>query len=236
MPNHITTRITSDSPETLDAIKAILLNDEGRVDLHRVVPTPEGFISFNSIIGSSEHVASNILGLPRSDDEHDFMRNMQDNARLRSAFDENSDEVIVQAIDMVKNYKLCGYFSWYDWNTANLNTKWNAYDTEVSESELAFDTAWATPLPVLNKLAADNPDMSFLVRYADEDIGSNCGTLKFAKGECFSEDVAPRHDTLTETDQGKWNLFALSVKYPNDAPSDMCYDENGIYREEMEEA
>lgn len=46
---------------------------------------------------------------------------------------------------------------WYDWRCKNWGTKWNAYDQDligVSYNciELKFDTAWAPPMPIIEKL------------------------------------------------------------------------------------
>jgi hypothetical protein len=45
--------------------------------------------------------------------------------------------------------------NWYDWNTNNWDTKWNAYDSEdlPDEFAIAFTTAWSPPYPVIVALA-----------------------------------------------------------------------------------
>ena len=35
--------------------------------------------------------------------------------------------------------------NWYDWNIDNWGTKWNAYDTELSDTGILFYTAWESP-------------------------------------------------------------------------------------------
>jgi len=55
---------------------------------------------------------------------------------------------------------------------------------------LEFETAWSTPEPVIIELSDMYPDITFIVEYADEDIGSNCGryTLKGGQGEYVKYD------------------------------------------------
>ena len=82
------------------------------------------------------------------------------------------------------NFDLYGSVNWYDWCCDNWGTKWNACDVFcewLSDYELSytFNTAWSAPYGVFEKIAEDYPDISFEVLYADEDIGSNCGTITF---------------------------------------------------------
>lgn len=75
-----------------------------------------------------------------------------------------------------------GYDTWYDWSCAKWGTKWNAYDTFISdnESQICFNTAWSCPLPVLDKLAemCYEYGVSFTGKWADEDRGCNVGVFE----------------------------------------------------------
>lgn len=81
--------------------------------------------------------------------------------------------------------KLTGreWFNWYDWHVENWGTKWNAYDgyTIIKPSQVVFvfSTAWSCPSRVINKLLTVLPDYDIEARYADEDIGHNCGILTY---------------------------------------------------------
>jgi len=53
--------------------------------------------------------------------------------------------------------------NWYDWQTENWGTKWNAYSAHVEsewdggdccEMEIHFDTAWSAPFPIIEALRA----------------------------------------------------------------------------------
>lgn len=72
---------------------------------------------------------------------------------------------------------------WYGWRITHWGTKWNAYDSEpCNDNELIFDTAWSCPMPIYEKLHEICGDrVSFEVKYADEDIGYNCGAFSFDK-------------------------------------------------------
>lgn len=78
-----------------------------------------------------------------------------------------------------------GIPNWYDWNRQNWGTKWNAYsiDSQPEYNTIQFDTAWAMPYPVLLEASSKFPDILFEVKYADEDLGYNCGQIHFKDGD-----------------------------------------------------
>ncbi len=59
----------------------------------------------------------------------------------------------------------------------------------IDDNVLVFETAWSCPTPIFNKLAEKFSDLGFDVRYADEDIGHNCGTLEYSNGALYSVDI-----------------------------------------------
>ena len=83
-------------------------------------------------------------------------------------------------------YKDRPWFDWYTWHTRYWGTKWNCYDGYIkvgtSTITFVFSTAWVTPRPIYNRLANDY-NFRFEVRYADEDIGSNCGSIEYIPEE-----------------------------------------------------
>ena len=81
-----------------------------------------------------------------------------------------------------------GKNNWYDWSIENWGTKWNAYNTEVSDDgTLCFWTAWEAPHPVIEALARKYPDVHIRHEWADEDLGRNCGTREYEDGEITME-------------------------------------------------
>lgn len=81
------------------------------------------------------------------------------------------------------------WFDWYEWHIANWGTKWNAYDgyTKIGKTQLTFvfSTAWSAPFPVFAKLCELGYDLGYDldIRYADEDIGVNCGQILYDASE-----------------------------------------------------
>lgn len=73
------------------------------------------------------------------------------------------------------------WFDWYKWNCDNWGTKWGAYDgcTEMGKSYIlfCFSTAWSLAVPIVNKLTVLGYD--FEVKFADEDLGANCGWITY---------------------------------------------------------
>lgn len=71
--------------------------------------------------------------------------------------------------------------NWYDWSYKHWGTKWNAADAAVmyhggETAFVDFETAWCAPIPIYEAIRKKFPDLDVQARYADEDIGSNCGT------------------------------------------------------------
>ena len=81
-------------------------------------------------------------------------------------------------------YKRFGANNWYDWSIKNWGTKWNAYDTAVTDDgDIQFSTAWSTPIALIEKLSKLYPEAIFRVKFADEDLGYNCGEYAYQNGE-----------------------------------------------------
>lgn len=85
-----------------------------------------------------------------------------------------------------------GADNWYDWRLENWDTKWNGYqldeDKLESESEkCVFYTAWSMPMKVALALSGRFPDVKIIWKYADEDIGYNCGEKVFLGGVMLEE-------------------------------------------------
>ena len=85
----------------------------------------------------------------------------------------------------IKNLEKYGHRSWYYWRVQYWETKWNALDVVVNGNSLIFETAWSTPFPVLKALSCKFPCIPFSVKYADEDIGYDCGEMTFKDGICI---------------------------------------------------
>lgn len=85
-----------------------------------------------------------------------------------------------------KEQKLYGSKNWYDWSWENWGTKWNACDCESQakgSNRLEFQTAWAAPHPVIKRVSEMFPDVAIIHKWADEDMGYNCGIKVYKAGD-----------------------------------------------------
>lgn len=99
-----------------------------------------------------------------------------------------------------------GVVCWYEWNVANWGTKWNGYDSQVSDGLVRFDTAWSHPEPVIRALSLKHPDETFEVRFADEDLGQNVGEYMIRNGLILSQRLI-----VEGTDEAR--DYATQLKY-----------------------
>lgn len=87
---------------------------------------------------------------------------------------------------------------------------------------IRFDTAWSTPIPVLLSLSKKYPDAVVELKYADEDIGSNCGYYHSVNGKVIKEDIAEGWYSLTPEEKLKWRKFAIDLKYQIEDEDDLA--------------
>lgn len=99
-----------------------------------------------------------------------------------------------------------GVVCWYEWNSANWGTKWNAYSSDVDTERVRFETAWSHPLPVIETLSLKFPRARLEVEYADEDLGHNLGRYAMINGKIVF-DVTPAEGSDAAND------FAARLKY-----------------------
>ena len=88
-----------------------------------------------------------------------------------------------------------GENNWYDWSIGHWGTKWNAYGFDESvdysnNNTIEFETAWAAPHPIIEQLAKMYPDITITHKWADEDLGMNCGEYEYADGERITEIIS----------------------------------------------
>lgn len=92
-------------------------------------------------------------------------------------------------------------------------TKWNACrpTAEPNAGRCQFETAWSCPMGVFVTLSERFPDDAITVSYADEDIGSNCGTFTVLGGKIVEQDIAPSWRDMDEATRAKWSAFAREL-------------------------
>ena len=109
------------------------------------------------------------------------------------------------------------------WAWANWGTERNAYEVEANAFEIKFNTAWATPQPVIRKISEIFPDVTFKVDYADTIHGYYCGTYVFEKGRVLSDEDG---DAFFTTGVREWKNFDYASTWyllPHDDDDDKFF-------------
>lgn len=129
--------------------------------------------------------ASDELDSVINGDKNEFLENID----YKGLGIHNLEELGKAYLNNIKEY---GADTWYDWHCENWGTKWNSTNVYyINENEVEFDTAWSMPYRLLEKLS-EIYETRIEVRYADEDIGNNCGEIIFENGNCV--DMYERDD------------------------------------------
>ena len=153
MPNWSRNTVTvRGEPEMIDEVQRI------KFDFNMILPPPQ------ALVDDCEAYCAKCKSRVRVD-KSDYCTkcNIRDNIGGRvSSWEKgkkryrqlNKDEIKL-AKSWVKKY---GTDSWYDWNTSNWGTKWNAGEVKMKRVDkntltARFDTAWAPPSPIFDKLA-----------------------------------------------------------------------------------
>lgn len=206
MPNWVTNKVQAPSHVIL-----AILNADGRVDFNTVAPF-EGPNNWDGICMDAEMVAEMVCGIQV--DTHPLIGALQASNRERCDLRKMREESFRQMFGMLENYRACGHLHRMAFARDVWGTKWNAHESkaEPDEGHCQFDTAWSCPMGVLVKISERFPDDIIAVTYADEDIGSNCGTFTMKAGKTVEEDVAPRWRDMDEATKAKWKAFAYQVK------------------------
>lgn len=176
MPNHIINRVHVREAREADMkkIKLVMKTKESEFDFNALAPMPKEL----------KHVTSPVRIITEKE--------------YKKQIDEMPSEAEIDksywghglTLGMSKRYKkLFGADNWYDWHVMNWGTKWNAYDIDWQGNVIEFQTAWSTPEPIIHKLSKRFPEFEIYVEYADEDIGSNCGTYSYKGGELLEEET-----------------------------------------------
>lgn len=113
---------------------------------------------------------------------------------------------------------------WYNWNTSNWGTKWDACEAHKSRVddttlEYQFETAWSPPGGVIDALFNQHPDLDYEYLYEEEQGWG--GSVVFKGGaviEQGSYDVPDSHKEMAERRGGCWCT-------PAEASFDDCFAE-----------
>lgn len=191
MPNHVTNRIYfRGDPEAIHRMLEAIKNDEegyGSIDFNKIIPMPkelniesgsrttEGIKLYNAFLeiyklGKGQDV--DLFSIPE-ESEKAFLK-------MRTDINKKTWKLGKAAC---RNIQQFGCPTWYEWCNLNWDTKWNAYDFTGETDPLTFHTAWSDPLPVIQELSRQYPEIEITHEWADEDIGQNCGHNVFSGGK-----------------------------------------------------
>lgn len=107
----------------------------------------------------------------------------------------NADKI--EALELGERYYLnrlkYGAKTWFYWRAQNWGTKWNASEVELSEHHetgepvIWFETAWAPPMPIIEKLSREFPEAVIRIDFSIE--GSFVyGHYTFQGGEVIEQE------------------------------------------------
>jgi len=226
MPNHIANKlvITGDKDILGRLVSSIETphEDNGEIlhiDFNKIIPMPEELTTTEC---SSKAIESLALYL-HLNNKADLIPQLCRFVRIENVSGSpDFDERYMMGKKLYELYASIGYTNWYDWRLANWNTKWNAYDTYIEEYEptrleLYFNTAWSSPLPVIEKLVSMFPELQFNYVFADEDFSYNTGMGASEEG-CLN---------MYYPEGGSDEAVALYIESHQCEKNDFYKDENG---------
>lgn len=171
MPNHVSNKIIIHSENSAEIIQFVK-SDQREFDFNTIIKMPEslGIDEGSEKDAAFVYVATDGFNKDLSDpfDHSHFFKTVLNQfsswdsevINSKNWFEriKEDEEKLNAFIDLGKkafeNYTQYGCSSWYQWCIQNWGTKWNAYKVTVSKNTIMFDTAWNSPLPVIDALIA----------------------------------------------------------------------------------
>lgn len=252
MPNHIQNRlvVTANSNEELQnflaSIKGDTIVDDQKqiIDFNRIIPMPLPLRDTESSSRTDDAIYYYLATTNQEEMISSILRHHKFYTMDRFA-GKNKDE-LNELLEIGKKYveifKEYGAKDWYDWSCANWGTKWNAYETRLETLDeysvvLLFQTAWSGVPNIIQKLTEMFPTIIFDYKYADEDMGYNCGEGYGEDGEFSflmlqggSEDAIRTYaecwdcdfDMFYQDDEGYWH----NREWEDEEDEDEVYNED----------
>lgn len=213
-------------------------SDRSAFDFHKLIPMPE---SLDIESGSNQDQAiayyvterltipveqTNLRELISNCFSNDWAHEVVSQLKENTEYDiEQWDRLYEDGRRYIYNREHYGCYTWYEWCRRNWGTKWNACEAEWSfgDGMLVFQTAWSAPFPVIEALAEKFPDLEFTHRWADEDIGNNCGQMWYSEGYGSELDVEDYRAFALEVWGYTEDDFDDEEDYDDDTPE--CLEE-----------
>lgn len=235
MPNHISNRlvVTANSNEELQNFLASIKGDtivddqEQVIDFNRIIPMPLPLRNTEASSRTDDAIYYYLVKTNQEEMIGNILRHPQFYTMDR--FADKSEKELNELLEIGKKYveifKECGAKDWYDWSICHWGTKWNAYETYLETLDeysalITFQTAWNGVPNIIAKLTEMFPTIIFDYKYADEDMGYNCGEGYGENGEFSflmlqggSEDAIRTYaecwdcdfDLFYQDDEGHWH-------------------------------
>jgi hypothetical protein len=197
MPNYIKNKMAlHGSIDEINELFEHIKNGKDLIDFNKIIPRPE---SLNIESSSTVDNGLAILKYQNSRDDSELKERLNYHWVISSGI-KTTDELSKYLLDKnladiktaqiaMSNIEMYGHKDWYSWSVDNWGTKWNAGDSHLDDNNnLVFETAWSIPLPIFLKISEMFPDVTITIEYADEDIGSNCGSVTI-KNSIIIEDI-----------------------------------------------
>ncbi len=210
MPNWVRNVVTV-SEDTMNKIKEKYFTN-GILDFNKIIPMPktlnltDGSITEEAIYyaflqkdkGKQDEIIK-ILSEKKEfmyDNYWDKLKEYNANGNFQDVYqkakrfipDEEEKKLNITSLEelgdtYINNIKEYGSTTWYDWCIEKWGTKWGVAEFSHNETTMIFDTAWATPEPIFEKMSKDFPNNLIEVKYADECYANyNNGILTFKNG------------------------------------------------------
>lgn len=228
MPNWVRNVVTV-SKDTMNKIKEKYFTD-GILDFNKVIPMPktlnltDGSVTENAIyyafLQKDKEKQAEIINILSKKEEFiyenywEMIKHYKHNGNFKDIYqyakrfipDEEARKLNITSLEelgdtYINNIKEYGSPTWYDWCSEKWGTKWGVSKFSCNETTMIFDTAWATPEPIFERISKEFPNNLIEVKYADECYANyNNGILKFKNG---LEDVKDELDE--EFAESVWN-------------------------------
>ena len=129
-----------------------------------------------------------------------------------------------------------GHTGWYTWRCDHWGTKWTADNVVVDRSSqtghgqepqatVYCQTAWDCPALIVYALSEKYPELTFMLAYADEDIGSNCGFFSLKRGVALHGDVRYDYSDWKDNPELKREAITFACDVWGYDPEDYLEDE-----------
>jgi hypothetical protein len=165
MPNHVTNKVEITSTNAQEAL-SFMHSDARSFDFNNVIPMPESLNIESGTVTDAAlayYLTDGLTKAITADQIEEYYKEEYFSSKAEQV--ERAVETAQRCLDkdlqtheqllelgkkVVLNIHTYNCQTWYEWSPQNWGTKWNAYDITVSENQVKFDTAWNSPVPVLD--------------------------------------------------------------------------------------